>query len=143
MTQTELCGLPQFEADDPVQRTDFNGAFSAIDAALGARAKIASGSYVGTGALGASHPNTLTFPFAPKAVLVMGDWYYAIFLSGNELGFAGSGSHVFARENAAWSGNSLSWYARSVRNLLLEGADLSADEQLNKSGVTYRYVAIG
>ena len=143
MTQTTICGLPQFEAADPVQRTDFNSAFSAIDAALGARARIASGSYVGAGALGASNVNTLTFPFAPKAVLVMGDYYYALFLGGNELGFGGNGSAVFVRESASWSGNSVSWYAQSVRNANIETASLTAEHQLNKNGVTYRYVAIG
>ena len=144
MTQTAICGLPQFEADDPVQRTDFNGAFSAIDAALGARARIATGSYVGAGNYGASNPITLTFPFPPKAVLVMGSYYHALFLSGNGFGFAGNGSHIFARESATWSGNSLSWYVNSARNLLIENdTSVSSQEQLNKSGETYRYVAIG
>ena len=32
--------------------------------------KIATGSYVGTGTAGESSPNTLTFPFEPKMVVI-------------------------------------------------------------------------
>lgn len=37
---------------------------------LGDKVRIATGSYTGTGTYGASHPNSLTFEFAPKIVLL-------------------------------------------------------------------------
>ena len=38
MTRTENYNLPQWEADDPVRREDFNGAMASIDAGLAAGA---------------------------------------------------------------------------------------------------------
>ena len=43
-----------------------------LDKVMGFPCQIYTGSYVGTGTYGADNPNTLTFPFEPKFLLVMG-----------------------------------------------------------------------
>ena len=71
MTKTENYSLPQWEADDPVRREDFNGAFAALDRAYSDGSKpyvlgsfsVPSGSETGVA--------LVTFPFKPSAVLFM------------------------------------------------------------------------
>lgn len=41
---------------------------------LETNAKIATGNYVGTGTSGSSNPNSITFPFAPKLVIISYGW---------------------------------------------------------------------
>ena len=102
--------------------------------------KIETGSYVGTGTYGSSNPNTLTFPFDPKLVVVTGT------SDSNESNI------MIAPKNAVrvpslmatsmsgsnpnnitldWSTNGISW------------TSMYATDQLNSSGITYYYVAIG
>lgn len=47
-----------------------NGEISDVLAQLGTRAKIQTGSYVGTGTYGADNPCSLTFDFEPKLLIV-------------------------------------------------------------------------
>lgn len=47
-----------------------NQVFSAISTALDGKARIQTGSYVGTGTYGASNPCSLTFEFEPKALII-------------------------------------------------------------------------
>jgi len=72
--------LPQWVATDPVLRTDFNAAFSAIDTAIAAAVTAAAsadqehvrvGSYTGnyTGS------RTISLPWAPKCVILLGHVY--------------------------------------------------------------------
>ena len=63
---TEHYGLHQWEAADNFLRTDFNTDFGIIDGALGDKAEMAEGSYVGDG----TASRDIGLPFAPKAVLV-------------------------------------------------------------------------
>lgn len=99
--------------------------------------KIATGSYKGTGTSGSSNKNSLTFDFKPKVVFIVCD--------------GGSGSSLIPVTMYVWggtrmavdlaasisestvtvSGNTMSWYGGS------------ANSQLNRSGDTFRYVAIG
>lgn len=44
--------------------------FRAINTAISGRAEIVAGSYKGTGTYGASNPNTLTFDFVPKLIII-------------------------------------------------------------------------
>ena len=107
--------------------------------------KIETGSYVGTGTYGQANPNTLTFGFAPKFLILAGlfeyptrsDYRMFAFL-GPYGGFAssayrywddssGSLNSVFAEV----SGNTISWYKDS------------AVYQMNDTKSTYFYVAIG
>ena len=116
-------------------------------------AKVATGSYTGTGVGGENNPNSLTFAFVPKVVMICGD--------GTQLLYGtSSGAHpVFgvlwdqlSSEYKEISGNryngmqvkatdkTLSWYrAMGVSDDVEE----VARQQLNTSGKVYRYVAFG
>lgn len=118
MQRTQNYNLCQWEAEDRILRSDFNSNNAKIDAALAAGAKIATGSYTGTGEYGASHPNTLTFDFAPKVVIISLSTY-----DGNinaqivpMIGVRGVNCTYRQVEKyylTMWtfSGNSVSWYA--------------------------------
>lgn len=107
--------------------------------------RIATGSYVGTGSYGASNPNSLTFPFEPKFVMLtvqknagsgdmflpMGGYWQAGFLW--HTGTAAS--RIANTSNITYfnvNKNTLSWYSTA-----------SPAAQLNDSSRTYEYVAIG
>lgn len=99
-------------------------------------ARIAHGSYVGTGEKGATAPNSLSFSFEPKLVLValedesdsspFSSW--EIFLRNRSRAIAHLANYS---SSLAWDGNTVSWYASS------------AAYQLNTEGSTYLYIAIG
>ena len=104
----------------------------------GYNARIAFGSYTGTGATGATNPNTLQFDFHPVLV----------FIGDTKATSAPRNPTVFLRDRikvcadpaggngllvATWSDNALSWYCRSD----------NAYYQLNGSGELYRYAVIG
>ena len=70
MTQTTNYQLPQWEANDPVRREDFNQAFAALDGAYGPEQK----PYV-SGTFSVTCPSTSgtvvhTFDFEPEHILV-------------------------------------------------------------------------
>nr|DAW42826.1 MAG TPA: tail protein [Caudoviricetes sp.] len=101
-------------------------------------AKIATGSYVGTGTYGASNPCSLTFPFVPKAIFVSGDncflsaIYNANFAVAISKSFNGNANNTYGfAQHATFSQDRFSWYC-----------DMSS-YQLNNSGVPYYYFAIG
>ena len=99
-------------------------------------AKIATGSYTGTGTYGSSNPNSLTFDFDPKLVFIsLKDQRPPV------CAFAISGQTTFSKTNVdsssqtnrcSFSGNSFTWYN-----------EIDADVQFNISNRTYCYVAIG
>lgn len=105
---------------------------------LGNKVQMATGSYVGTGNAGIGSPNSLTFDFVPKLVIV--GTSYGLFISsgylkksfvwfsGTETAYVDSTENVFNLTD-----NTLSWYNRSN----------NADKQCNGNGGTYYYVAIG
>ena len=88
MTKTEHYNLNQWEADDPIRRTDFNEDNAKIDAAIHAMdakvdgkagitalaaveaklPRIVTGTYTGTG--GTEGVRRITLPGRPKAVLI-------------------------------------------------------------------------
>ena len=115
--------------------------------------KIETGSYVGTGTSGASNPNTLTFGFEPHVVIVAG-------MSNSNPGTGGDGNvevglffpdilqeaykassyFLIGRSGSQYccakfedATNTLSWYYYTS----------GAGVQLNYSGKTYCYIAIG
>lgn len=105
-----------------------------FDNAVGAP-KVEVGGYTGTGAYSSSSPNSLTFGFKPKLLLVS---------RGGE-GFDSSGSFGWlyglsktigdfndAASSVSLSGRTISWYNT-----------YNAQSQRNLNGVTYYYVAIG
>ena len=92
------------------------------------------GSYAGTGTYGADSPNTLTFPFEPKLVLICpkNNWNMGIFARGIERVGAtwqqGSGRTSIV----TWNENGLEWYSND-----------GSSYQFNSEGTTYIYLAIG
>ena len=114
---------------------------------FGNKVQIATGSYTGTGTYGASNPNSLTFDFAPKFVLVfrLYDKRNGV-LSAQPKGtvlFADGlctpiGGAVVASGDFGYSmelvefGTTLKWYSTK-----------SANEQGNSSPTKYGYIAIG
>ena len=121
---------------------------------LGNKMQIATGSYVGTGTYGASNPNSITFDFMPKIVLLAGQVVDGVLypLFGNvdittgvfvmyphllsstfavRSGFL-NGNNATANVFAKKEGNTIYWYVTS-----------SAGHQANTSGTKYCYIAIG
>lgn len=93
-------------------------------------AQIATGSYVGTGTYGANNPNTLTFEFEPKLVMVVSQNSYSF---GTNSGIAWMGQPGASNGKIfTLSGNSLSWYSSD-----------GASSQLNNDSFTYYYFALG
>ncbi len=113
---------------------------AAIRAVVSSGAKIVTGSYVGTGTYGESNPNSLTFDFEPKFVLIF--WAEA----GNAnngmayLTDEGGCSYKPAGSNGQWfyvseitvtvANNVITWYSTSIQS------------QMNGAAM-YRYFAIG
>lgn len=124
-----------------------NDALAAAATRVNSKAQFSSvGTYVGTGNAGSSYPNTLTFSFVPKIVIVEG-YFNEYYTQGFFIPFAYTpifdskiwviGSKYFNTDTLSLTckivGNTLTWYARSEEPL----------EQLNWSGITYKYVALG
>lgn len=112
--------------------------------------RVEFGSYVGTGTSGTSHPNTLTFDFVPKVLIVYPELPYDTSGSSCSWGFICLNgmtnvqtSHYGRGEpdsplyvNLAWDGNSVSWNT--------PGSSTSDSmNQCNGSSRTYYYAAIG
>lgn len=115
--------------------------------------KLETGSYVGTGTYGSGSPNTLTFGFEPHVVIVAGMSNSNPGTSGDnyvEVGFffpdilqeaykassyflIGSSISQYSCAKFEYATNTLSWYYYTS----------GASDQLNYSGKTYCYIAIG
>lgn len=101
--------------------------------------RIETGSYTGAGSSGSSQKNTLTFGFVPAVVIItevsQSSFYPGNVLINGQTESNGIGSITSSGGNYAmtvdWTDKKVSWYAGE------------ADRQLNKSGVTYYYFAIG
>ena len=102
--------------------------------------KVTSGTYTGTGTYGESNPNSLTFDFEPKLVIIqcqessLKKYLLAIngVLSSGPFDESGSSSY---KDIFNWNGNTFSWYHT--------GTNSPAFMQYNESGQTYCYFAIG
>ena len=106
--------------------------------------KIATGSYTGTGTYGSSNPNSLTFDFKPKLVIISAesliigygstltqpDWKLWIGQPNAYVGY----NKGNVKDTYKVEGNKFSWYNSNYG---------SATMQLNYSGQTYYYIAIG
>ena len=116
--------------------------------------QIETGSYVGTGKYGYSNPNSLTFGFEPKLVFMFED-KFPVYKSinsqtsqpvyGTTIGMtteysrslfniygrrSGDDYYLYAKKSS--DGKTLSWYHEA-----------GVDDQMNDSGVTFNYIAIG
>ena len=124
---------PFVETDQPTM-AEFNEKFQeCIQSALDAGVQIETGSYVGTGTYGASNPNTLTFEFSPKFIVIQpkddtyADGSFYLFFSRGVL-YTGMNGHT----TVSWSSNSVSWYDSQ-----------NFHYQLNRANQTYIFTAIG
>ena len=108
------------------------------------RAQLAAGSYTGTGTYGADHPNTLTFPFPPKlVVLAMGD-AHSVLLSPHTQAAGYYEAYIcYGMLKPSWNGNSVSWYVDGYFEGSLHSSGGGARQQLNEEGIAYHYLAIG
>lgn len=157
MEHTPNYQLPRWALSDPIQMNDFNAAFAAIDTALKANAdtgaaataalgaggstcRIACGSYTGTGTVGASGPNALSFDFKPLLLFLINtestapnesaDPSYLVLVRPCAQSYTATNSRKLSVQ---WTDGGVSWYAT-------EGF---AFDQLNASTRTYAYVALG
>lgn len=102
------------------------------------RTKVAAGTYTGTGTYDVSNPNSLTFSFAPKLLIILCEESRSQVILSPQTGI---GTHwfyvgltMYARDlTASISGNTVLWYEPWG----------DAVGQANISGDTYSYIAIG
>ena len=101
-------------------------------------AKIQTGTYTGTNTFGENNPNSLTFNFVPKMVVVAwdqlpymgyesGSWRKNIFWIGQKFENAYQPKFMYTL-----SGNTLTWYSTE-----------DADYQCNKGSTKYHWIAFG
>ena len=119
--------------------------------------KIEIGSYVGTGSYGQSNPNSLTFGFEPKFLMVqmlgtgapLGTYSIsdALMFFGMTVMRGQTTVYTSLTENSnyhcscalTWNGNSVSWFTKRSSSTYVS----LSDSQLNAVSRTYVYVAIG
>lgn len=154
MTKTEHYALPQWVADDPIQRTDFNDAFALLDAALRANAdaiaplqsggqvcRVKYGSYTGDGTSGEEHPTAVSCDFTPVLLIVhAGDSSGTSAASTVIRGAEGFYNVTATRTNRIdWHEKSVSWHYDYADDTL----HTPAFSQFNSEGRTYRYLLLG
>lgn len=146
---------PFSETDQPTM-ANFNQKFQdaiaqATQDALSAAPKIAVGSYVGTGTYGSSNPNTLTFGFKPKIVLIfpncIGNLNVGFLAVLNQTAsfsyWNPDGSGWFSPTlHATFSETGVSWYADDIYDYqtLRQMNDCPSEFNLVSE---YHYIAIG
>lgn len=133
----------------------FTNTESRLTTLEGTATKIATGSYVGTGKAGVSNKNSLTFPFVPKIVFistkeaVASARYFATatLVNGSSIGFVTYSTTEAERGyqiplTLFWDDEykKLDWNAPKPASL---AEDTASANQLNYSGMTYYWVAIG
>lgn len=97
-----------------------------------------TGFYTGTGTYGSNNPNTLTFSFKPSIVLISrratnrGYPMITPYIWGESQFFVGNYMDSAQVNTVSVNGNTMSWYASG-----------NSAYQLNQSGDTYDYCAIG
>lgn len=128
-----------FTKDDQPTMAAFNEKFQqAIDEAVSRGVKIEVGSYVGTGTYGKTNPNSLTFGFEPKLVLIgeVGWNYFTVLFNG--IGIVMAGGSNIKMTSTSFSGKTVSWY-----NIDEYTGSPKYRVQMNESGFVYHYIAIG
>lgn len=148
-TTAALFGLGADAVPDDVlalikQMIDSN--YSELSSLANSKAKIAIGSYIGTGRYGESDPNRLTFNFIPQ--------YIAIYHIGSDYGKTPIKTELMQGMYGVFNKNnifSVDYYDGDNANtgVILEWGTTvkfyanSLTHQPNKQGVTYKYFAIG
>ena len=128
-----------FQSTDEFTMAGFNGKISdinsgvnnAITSALSGVARIETGSYVGTGTYGSDHPNSLTFDFVPKIVMIRCDGDTNIFDAIYGMRQVVTDLSTGYYDTVKWSKKTLSWYSND-----------GPSYQMNDSGDEYYVIAI-
>ena len=109
--------------------------------------KIVTGSYTGTGTYGSSNPNSLTFDFDVKLLILQAAYGYAvlpiIFTQGEKeyYTYYMSGSISNAKMTVSFDGHTISWYTSSTNGSRYGNS--AENMQFNHDGEIYYYAAIG
>ena len=143
---TEHYQLPIWAPEDSFLREEFNEINQKIDAELEqcGNCRIATGSYTGTGLCGADAPNSLTFPFPPKLVVIAVEDAHSVLLSPCTQAAGYYKAYIrYGILKLTWSGNTLSWYVDGYYTNALHSSGGEAQHQLNQAGTTYHYLALG
>lgn len=135
--KTEHLGLHQWESTDEFHREEFNENFTKVDKAVSEAAKVKIGVYKGTNTYGAGSPNTLTFDFAPKLVMLHREdtcFMTAFLYQGERKANVGYATNAGVDLVLSWSadGKTVSWYNTQ-----------GYDQQYNNNTKRYLYTAIG
>ncbi len=105
---------------------------------LGDKARVQVLSYVGTGTYGSSNPNSLTFDFAPKVILIYrpaknyNDYYHNCMFLFNGVNTGITLAYGSGFNNVTWNNKKVSWYS-----------DGASEKQMSVSGQKYYAAAIG
>mgnify|MGYP004622760533 CR=1 FL=1 len=130
---TDSSGNVYTEQEYETKITDVLGNLIAIPAdQIKDGVKIATGSYTGTGTYGSSNPNSLTFEFEPKIVIITcasSGPIICFLCSQTQENYVYNGGNLKA--TASWNGMTVNWYGTSQA------------AQSNVSGYTYNFIAIG
>ena len=129
MQQTSHYQLNQWDAEDRIQRTDFNSDNAKVDAVLAEQAadlsaqavklakcgncEIYTTSYTGNGNYDESSPNSITFPKYPVFVVIIDNTDGSMMLAVQGASATYSRASGAGFVTVAWSGNTMSWYATS------------------------------
>lgn len=101
-------------------------------------AHLETGSYTGAGVHGQNNPNTLTFTYKPRLVAILKSYstaYFPASASGLFLGWQYGQTGGYQGNHFTLTDNVLSWYSTSNTD--------GNDKQMNTSGDTYYYLAVG
>ena len=123
------------------------------------KARIATGSYTGTGKGGASYPNTASVDFDAKAIILMEvseppayEYYSFMMIATKERTAAkvrreastNDGTYVASCTNTfSFSGGNISWYVSATSMNSLSVVKNQQEFQFNSSGRTYYYIIFG
>lgn len=139
-----LMGYVNSPSPDAYPPAESDGYTYAYLGQIGGGIQIATGSYTGTGTYGESNPNTLTFNFEPKLVIIAA--------TSLKIGYGGT---ITQPNWKLWIGQPNAYVGYNDGNVedtyIVKGNKFSwhnsyhgsADMQLNYSGQTYYYIAIG
>ena len=144
MQQTSHYQLNQWDAEDRIQRTDFNSDNAKVDAVLAEQAADLSAqavklakcgncqlyytTYTGTG----SGSNEFTFPHKPLFICVFGENSYFFAVQGAPYGTGRNGGTGCGISYTTWTGTSVSWVSNNNEPAF----------QCNVSGMTYYRVVL-
>lgn len=121
---------PSAHQDGEVDEEGFT--YTALGSQSSVLTRMASGSYTGVGTYGEANSNVLTFPFIPQIVLVQGVGIGALLMWVD-----GASQYRLATSSVYWMGGV------TVEDRIFKWYGTSADNQLNKSGTEYNWIAIG